>query len=153
MTKLAHQVLDDDRVFVTVPGRSMSCHVTSAEARRFAWALLADLDPAEADSLGYVAPAIVLNGRCLTEDPFRGKRAWQLREILNVLRGGPSTCARIAGRLAMSREQTSVQLNRLQHRGHAVKAGRTMEGGAHFWQITADGRKWLADCEAEEAQP
>lgn len=150
MTKLAHEVLDDDRVFVSVVGRSMSCHVSTSEARRFAWALLSDLDPAEADSLGYVAPAVIVQGRSLSEEPVRGRGAWQQREVLSVLRGGSTTCAHISARLGLNRNQTSVQLNRLQHRGHAVKAGRTTEGLAFFWEITDAGRTWLAAVEAEE---
>lgn len=150
MTRLAHQLLDDERVVISAVGRAMSCHVSMAEARRFAWALLADLDPAEADAMGYQAPAILMLSRAQAEESLRGRGAWQRRSVLSVLFEGRATCAYVAMRVGTSRAQASVQLNRLQHLGYVVKAARMAAGKAFHWEITPAGRLWLDACDAEE---
>lgn len=50
---LRHQLQDDERVLVTVGGAvPVSIHVQASEAKRFAWGLLADLDPDQYEELG-----------------------------------------------------------------------------------------------------
>lgn len=145
MTKLAYELLDDERVLVSAVGHALSCRVSSSEARRFAWSLLADLDPAEADALGYQPPAIIVGTYARPEERSRRRGAWQRREVLEALRDGLDDCWKVSNRLGTSRAQASVQLNRVMHLGFAIKLSEGIPHKPAKWTISDAG---LAHLEA-----
>jgi hypothetical protein len=144
LTKLAHQLLPDDRVFVSAVGRSMSCHISAAEARRFAWALLADLDPAEADFLGYSPPTLTLSNGRLREREWR-PGPWQRIAVLQAIVDGKDVAPRIGDYIGTTRGQASVQLCKLLKLGLVEKLsiGRSYYPGK--WGLTDTGHAFLAE--------
>lgn len=148
--RLSHQLLDDDRVLVSCVGRAMSIYVPAAEARRFAWALLADLDPAEADFLGYTPPTMVSRNGQMVEQA-RKVGPWQRIEVLDAIRKGSDTAPKISMRLGLAQMHASVQLNKLHRLGFVSKVtvGRSYYPG--IWALTAEGREFLESYD-EDAQ-
>lgn len=145
--RLAHQLLDDDRVLISFVGSTHAARVNASEARRFAWALLNDLDPEEADANGYTPPPPEDKRRCLSERDYR-PGGWQQREVLEAIRAGYVKSPQIANRLGVSSTQTCVQLNRLMHAGKVRKVvpGKSYSPG--IWGLTEAGERALAEMTA-----
>lgn len=147
--RLSHQILDDDRVLISCVGRMMLVYVPAAEARRFAWALLADLDPAEADFLGYTPPTMVSRNGVLKERE-RKVGPWQRIEVLDAIKRGSTTAPKISMRLGLNQMQVSVQLNKLCRIGHVRKItiGRSYHPGT--WGLTFAGVEFLEGYQDDE---
>lgn len=147
MNELRHEILDDGRVLVTLKGQI--ARLPPNEVKRFAWAVLNDLDPEEADNAGYVAPVIVLEREAKAEGAGRGP--WQLAAILGELCNGELFTTNISARLKVDRTQCAIQLARLRTRGlvRCKKPGRSYSPA--LWEITGAGLIWLSNYERERA--
>lgn len=148
--RLSHQLLDDDRVLVSCVGRAMSVHIAASEARRFAWSLLADLDPAEADFLGYTPPVLVMRGGVAVERT-RGTGPWQRIDVLDAIRSGKDTAPKISAFIGLNQAQTGVQLNKLMKLGFVSKVTIGRAHSAGVWAITKEGLDYLDAQASREA--
>lgn len=142
--RMRHQLVDG-RVLITAAGEYPTVvHVSPAEAKRFAWAILSDLEPDEAFHAG--AP----NGGDATslEPRAPGKRApWgsQARAIIGALVSGHKDTRRIAEAAATSTHQAAVQLSKLKSAGVVaiVEPGRA--GQPAVWGLNREAYgPWLA---------
>lgn len=139
-----HQILDDGRVLVNLNGAL--AHLDPSAVKRFAWGVLNDLDPEEADASGYVAPVIVLSAaEARDHGPKRGP--WQIMAMLSILALGPSYTTSISRGLGLDRTQTAIQLGRLEKRGWAVRLTQGRPHQAGKWGITNEGRIALGEYE------
>lgn len=142
MTTLRHQIQDERVLIVAACERPVSLHVSPREARRFAWALLADLDPEEAEAAGYVPPEPVQRRRASAADGHTAPGPWQLNEILRLLKDqGGLTVVQVADRIGVAKAHAAVQLSRLKRRGYVKQDGR---GRAHYpanYSLT-DPNRW-----------
>jgi len=132
--RLRHQLQGDGRVLITTGGdRPMMLHVPSSEAKRFAWAMLADLDPDGAEEAGSPVQAV-----CAPVVGAGDRRApWgsQIEAIAAMLDEGPMDTAAVARALDVSRNHASVLLSRLKACGviEMTKAGRPHSPAT--WQL------------------
>lgn len=122
MTRLRHQILGDDRVLLTVGGATPhTFHIAPAEARRFAWAVLSDLDPDGVYDAG--AEAAPPESRTSANNE-RADFGSQLAAIFEALGRLPLNTNQIAMRVGISRKIAAVQLCRMATRGGAVRVVR-----------------------------
>lgn len=135
-----HEILDDGRVFVNLNGHV--AHLPPGDVRRFAWGVLADLDPEGAEDAGYQPPAIVLGADLAPKVVQPGP--WQRRGILAYLapHDEASTPA-IAKALGISNKTAAVQLSKLRRQGHVRKISEGMAYSPASWVITDHGRALL----------
>jgi hypothetical protein len=143
MIALRHQILEDGRVLVTLKGQI--ARLSPNEVKRFAWAVLNDLDPEEADNSGYVAAPIMLGSDRPPE--VVGKGAWQLMAILERLAQGEAYTTNVSAKLVISRSHAAIQLGRLLKRGWVNRISEGRACWPALWEITDAGRQALADHE------
>jgi hypothetical protein len=139
VTALRHQILDDDRVLVTVSG-DVPAHfrVSVAEAKRFAWSMLADLDPEGAEEAGYVAAAPVPFPARSHEDKDRATWGTQIEAIIGFLKTVPhADTNEISRAIGVNRQQCAVQLCRMRDRGHVACLRRGVAGIPAVWSVGA----------------
>lgn len=144
MTALRHQLHDDGRVLVTVVGdRPLSVHVEADEVRRFAWSVLADLDPEGAEDAGYVAAAVPRP----YGDPDRERARWgsQIAAICAFLEGRQANTTQIANLLGVSGNHAAIQMLKLERRGLVKRVKRGSPGDPSIW---AAGEITLSECRA-----
>lgn len=144
MTALRHQILDDDRVLVVATGDTpQHFRITVAEAKRFAWSLLADLDIDGAVEAGYVveAPSLVSRAR---EEKDRSGWGTQMDAIADVLASvEEASTTQIACSIGVNRQQVAVQMCRMRDRGHAVCVQTGTAGIPAVWKRGPVGlREW-----------
>lgn len=131
MAKLRHQLLDDDRVLISVVGQQNSVRVESSEAKRFAWALLADLEPDEAGKAGYIEPTQPHYSDYRPKMAVGGQRA----EILDALRAGYTTSVAIGNHLGIPSRQVAVRLSKLKAAGQVVMIAPGRPGNPGKWRV------------------
>lgn len=108
----------------------LTLHVQPDTLKRFAWGVLNDLDPEEAEAVLGGGPRIPhYDGRSL----FNAKE-----RILLALREGVQFCYLIARKLDTDRNRVSVELCKLRSAG-LVTSVRQDIGRGHFWTITPSG--------------
>jgi hypothetical protein len=92
-TKARHAMSDEGvQLFLQRPGEPVSQRylLSDAEAKRLAWAILADLDPEEADHFGI---AVIPTNDHAVRRPVRIKLDGQVDQLLRALKPGPATNA------------------------------------------------------------
>lgn len=128
MTRLRHQILDSG-VLITgeAAGRPVSLRVTETEAKRFAWAILADLDPQ--DDLA---------------DRPRARAGQQRSAVLRALASRPVNTAGLASVIERTVHHTAVVTNALQAKGLIRCVERGIPNTPAIWGITDAGLQHLA---------
>lgn len=108
--------------------------VTQSEAKRFAWAILADLDPEEAQTAGSPLSEPVPRARGTAHARERTAFATQPRAILAFLRNGKADTRRIAVAVDISTQQAAVVLCNMAKRGLVTRLTRGLAGYPAIWQ-------------------
>lgn len=135
MTRLRHEI-ESDAVALVIGDRRI--RVTPTEAKRFAWGLLADLDPDEADKCGGSEidwSADYRDG----ELPYRAPT--QAMKVLAAVQRGARTCAEIAERTGLRSGIAGPRASMLVDRGYLTR----IDGGRRVaaYAITNAGERWL----------
>lgn len=136
MITLRHQMQDETHVIITAgPGRVI--RVTPTEAKRFAWAILADLDEAEALRCGYRALVNRPAHRVVRERDANGGRGPtpQQSQALNVLRVANSTAQDIGEALSIGIKRARTLLTEMKRAGLVRKATKGGPGKPAVWEI------------------
>lgn len=154
MTRLRHAVTADGGIMLTItePGRApRPVPVSASEARRLAWALLADIDPAEAQ----MAADEELRGLPLSWDysgrprlrtvrPVQGKLAGTVsHRILQTLKTGPATSKALSAVVDREISAVSALCCGLMKAG-AVSRDLANRGGVATWSLTPLGEQRAA---------
>lgn len=147
MNELRHQILDDGRVLITLKGQI--ARLQPSEVKRFAWAVLNDLEPEEADLSGYVAPIVDFAASRVSNDHHRGP--WQQLAILTLLLGGPLYTTNISRKAAVGRNHAAIQLGRLAKRDLVECMIKGRSYSPSLWAITSAGRAFLETYERSHA--
>lgn len=139
---LRHALLPDGVVLVFGSHERV---VSFSEAKRFAWAILADLDPEEAEACGLPAPPVATRAAADSDEP--GERYYGSRRLayLGSLTSGPKRAREVAETVC---EDTGVINARLAHL-HALGLVARVSGGGKgtkvTWGLTEAGRAALGE--------
>lgn len=143
--QLRHQLTAEGPVVVTVQRprfAPLTLHVQPDALKRFAWGVLNDLDPEEAE-------AVVRVGRRIPH--YDGRGLFDAKErILLSLRGGCRSSYLIARHLDADTNRVSVELCRLRLTG-LVRSDRKIVGRGNDWEITPSGTEALERLERARA--
>jgi len=145
MSLVRHQLLDDGRVLIVcVNGSTHSIRVSLSEAKRFAWALLSDLDP---DGV-FEHEAPPSKQKKLKEPP-------QALQLLRILCRRDMTTPDLGMAIGTTRNQAAVVLHRLKELDlvRVVMSGgnrvEEISRAPNTWGATEVGKKYLVDFDAK----
>lgn len=127
MAGLRFQVLEDERVLISFVGMSpASMRVTASEARRFAYGLLADLEPLKAEPQVYRTPK--------PPAPIIEERR---EKILRALKAGETSSMGISRATGIKYDNTYTALAALRRQG-LVDVDQS-NPNVYGWFLTAEG--------------
>lgn len=139
--RLRHQLLDDDRVLVTLVGPTPSfARVPQSEIKRFCWAVLADLDPVA--TRPFVLPTGAVAGQKTSTAAVYEHR---VGVVLTALAGGPKTTPEIGQMLDVRADIGKRSLENMQREGLVKSKRGTRTNAPWVWSITSEGRKRLSE--------
>ncbi len=140
MIRLRHEISDDG---VTLCFGSQRVRVTETEAKRFAWGILADLDPDETVSAGGELPPVAHVPSEVRRGGRRAKGPSQVERVLTAISGGASTTAQVALATGLPSGVVAARVSAMQERGLVLRANPYGPGAKAEYVVTAAGRQHL----------